>query len=118
MICDNEKEEIINAAVERCFLRMPEVIGNLMASHAMLHKINKKFYGEHPEFSQRRDIVQAVVESIEGDYPLDKYEDILNKAVPEIKRRMEIAKTINVESRPDRLESNFEDVDLSNNGVL
>lgn len=118
MITQEEKEEIIAAAVERTLLAIPDVIGNLMANHAMLHKLNSQFYKDHPEFAKRKDIVQAVVEAVEGKNPLMKYEDILQKSVPEIERRLLISKDVNVDSVVKEIPRNFSSVDVSQNGVL
>ena len=118
MLTQEEKEEIINTAVERTLLAIPEVVGNLMANHAMLHKLNSEFYKAHPEFAKRKDIVQAVVEYTEGKNPLTKYEDILQIAVPEIERRLLIAKDVNVDSVQKAIPRDFSSADVSSNGVL
>ena len=118
MLTQEEKEEIIAAAVERTLLAIPEVIGNLMANHAMLHKLNSEFYKAHPEFAKRKDIVQAVVEYTEGKNPLSKYEDILEKSVPEIERRMLAIKDVSVDDVPKAIPRDFSKVDISQNGVL
>ena len=105
MITQEEKDEIINAAVEKTLLLIPETVGSLMASHAALHKINTKFYADYPEFKERKDIVASVVEMIEGKNPLAKYEDILREAIPEIKKRLATIQNLdmkNVTSKPDR----------------
>lgn len=118
MLTQEEKEEIIAAAVERTLLAIPEVVGNLMANHAMLHKLNSEFYKAHPEFAARKDIVQAVVEYVEGKNPLTKYEDILQIAVPEIERRLLIAKDVNVDSVSKAIPRDFSKIEISQNGVL
>ena len=51
MLTQEEKDEIINAAVERTLLAIPDVVGNLMANHAMLHKLNSEFYKKYKEFA-------------------------------------------------------------------
>jgi len=104
--------------VEKTLLAIPEVIGNLMANHAALHKINHKFYQDHPEFADRKDIVQSVVEMIEGKNPLLKYEEILEKAVPEIQRRRIIGDDINVTDMPKEIPRNYKDTDFSPNGEV
>ena len=118
MLTQEEKDEIINAAVERTLLAIPDVVGNLMANHAMLHKLNSEFYKKYKEFAERKDIVQAVVEYTEGKNPLDKYEEILEKSVPEIKRRMLIAKSVSVDAVQKSLPRDFSNFDDSGNGVL
>lgn len=118
MLSEEEKNEIINAAFERTLLAIPEVVGNLMANHAALHKINTEFYKAHPEFAARKDIVQSVVEMIEGKNPTMKYEDILVKAVPEIQRRLVIAQDVDTANVPKTMERDFGIIDLSQNGKL
>lgn len=118
MLTSEEKEEIIQEATERMLLAIPEVIGNLMTNHAMLHKINSQFYKDHPEFKDHKDAVQSVVEFIEGKNPLMQYEDILKTAIPEIKKRIQTTQNLNLNKVDSSLPRNFPDVDLSSNGVL
>ena len=56
MLSKEEKEEIINKAIERALLALPEVIGQLMVNHAALFKINKAFYDKYPEYNQYLDL--------------------------------------------------------------
>lgn len=118
MITQEEKDEIIAAAVERTLLAIPEVVGNLMANHAALHKINLAFYKAHPEFTNRKDVVQSVVEMVEGKNPVMDYEDILEKAVPEIQKRLTIIKDVNITDINTSMPRNFSSVDLSQNGKI
>ena len=118
MITEEEKEEIIALATERMLLTIPEVIGNLMSNHAALHKINIKFYTDHPEFADRKDIVQAVVEMIEGKNPLMKYEELLERATPEITRRLLITKDLDMVNGPKNIPTNFKDTDFSGYEIL
>ena len=115
MVTEEEKEEIIAAAVEKTLLLIPEVIGNLMANHAALHKINAKFYGDYPEFTKNKDVVQSVVEMLEGKNPLTEYPDLLEKAVPEVRKRLEIMKNINLSDMPSEIPRDFSNVDFSQN---
>jgi uncharacterized protein with HEPN domain len=88
MITEEEKEEIINKAIERMLLIIPETIGHLMASKATQHKINQKFYADYPEFKDRKDAVASVVEKIENENHGLSYDEILKKSVPEIRKRI------------------------------
>jgi len=117
MLTSEEKEEIIQEATERMLLAIPEVIGNLMANHAALHKINKKFYADHPEFSKDKDVVQSVVEVTEGTNPLLDYEEILKKSIPEIQKRIQIKRQLNMDKVPGTIPTDFSAVD-TNNGVV
>lgn len=112
MITQEERDEIIAAATERTLLMIPEVIGNLMASHAALHKINTKFYTDYPEFKDKRDVVQSVVEMVEGNNPLLSYEEILLKAAPEIKRRLVVMQDIDTKKTPSSPPRDFRNIDM------
>lgn len=88
MITEEEKEEIINKAVERTLLKIPEVVGNLITNHAAKIRVNKEFYTKYPEFDKHRELVAAVIERIEGTDPTKDFKEIVDGAVPEIKRRI------------------------------
>lgn len=118
MITIEEKDEIINAAVEKTLLMIPEVIGNLIANHALLHKMNTEFYSKHPEFRGKADVVQSVVEMVEGKNPLLSYEEILKKAIPEIQRRLVVMQDLNTTTTPKVSPRDFSRVDMSNNGEI
>lgn len=106
-----DREEIINAAVERALLLIPEVIGNMMVQHATLAKINKKLLADHPEFIGHGDAVKSVVEMVEGKDPLAKYEDILKKAIPKIGARIKALKNINIDTISANPERQFESIE-------
>lgn len=93
---EKEREEIINAAVERAMLALPETVGHLITNHMSMMKLNEEFYTEHPEFKERKDVVAAVMEMVEGENPLAEYKDLLAKAVPKIKERLVIVKDIDM----------------------
>ncbi|MCK4330882.1 hypothetical protein KAX02_13715 [candidate division WOR-3 bacterium] len=111
MITEKEKQEIIDKAVEKALLLLPEAVGSLMVNQAVLHKLNREFYTKYPEFNKQREAVSSVIELVEGRNPLMKYEDILREAVPEIKRRIKTLGTLdmnNVSKKPNR---SFEKLD-------
>ncbi len=112
MIEEKEKQEIIDRAVEKTLLLIPEVVGNLMASHAALHKINTKFYSDYPEFKDKKDVVTSVVEMVEGKNPLVKYEDILKDSVPKIRERILTMKNLDMENVTSKANRDFKDVDI------
>ena len=127
MITDEERKSIINEAVnkavERAMLSLPEVVGNLLASNAALNKINSKFYSEHPEFKDNKNVVASVIEMVEGRNPLDSYEEILKRSIPEIRNRLEVMKGLNMKNIPKEMEINrdFKSLSIpkvSNNGEL
>jgi len=91
---DEEKEEIINKAVERALLMLPEVVGNLMAQHAVRVKTNTKFYKDNPDFAYHKDTVAAVVEEEEAKQPSHDYEKLLYECIPAIRRRIALTNSI------------------------
>jgi hypothetical protein len=98
MITPEEREEIINAAVEKALLLLPDTVGSLIANHVSLSKINSQFYKDHPEFKDKKDIVASIIEKIDGENPTMDYKDILGKAVPEIRRRIETVDSLNMKT--------------------
>ena len=90
MITQGEKQEIIDAIVEKFLLILPGVIGNLITHHVALSNVNKRFYDRYPKFKDHKDIVAATIEDIEGDGTFEGYEKLLEKAVPRIEKNIKI----------------------------
>ncbi|MFA6691205.1 MAG: hypothetical protein WCR98_04400 [Saccharofermentanales bacterium] len=121
MLTEEERNEIINAAVEKALLMVPQVVGNMMEQMSAYTQINKDFYAAYPEFKQHRDIVQAVVESVDGKNPLMTLQEKLNEAVPTIREQIKLRGSLDVTkaSRPNRDFRTFEaDRPSLNNGEL
>ena len=116
MISDEEKIEIINLAVEKAILMIPEIVGNMMANHAALNKMNSEFYAKYPEFKDKKDIVASVIEMVDGKNPLLKYEDLLERAVPEIRERIKTVQNLNTLSITKNPSRDFSKMNI--NGAL
>ena len=103
MITDEERNSIVNEAVEKALLKLPEIVGNLMMNYAAKAKTSEKFYERFPEFSKHRDVVASAVERIEEEDPTKNLEQILNDAVPEIRRRLKSIKGLDMSTvkKPD-----------------
>lgn len=105
MITEEEKQEIVNLAVERCLVLLPETVGNLITNHMAMSKLNSEFYTKYPEFKDHKDSVAAIMEVVEGENPLLEYKDLLEKAVPKIRERINTVKNMDVDtitSKPNR----------------
>jgi len=113
MITAEEKEEIILAAVERAYLGIPELIGNMMANHAALMDTNKKFYNLYPEFRDHKDAVMSVVEQVEGKNPLLDHKEILKRSIPEIRKRINTLKKLNLDTVSANPPRQFERIEAS-----
>lgn len=97
---EQEKEEIIAATAERVMLALPEVIGNLMVNKVMETRINREFYQKHPKLVAHSDTVRSVIEETQGKNPIDDYDTLLEKSIPEIKKRIEVMKGLNMTDVP------------------
>ena len=104
MITKEERDEIINAAVEKTLLTLPEVVGNLIMNEAKLLRLNRTFYEKFPEFAKDKSLVASVIEKVESDNPGLDYEKLLERAVPYIKERIKTTVGLDKESvkRPGR----------------
>ena len=66
MISEEERRSIINEAVEKTLLKIPEVVGNLMSTYADKIRTSEKFYSQYPEFNKHRQIVASAIEELES----------------------------------------------------
>ena len=117
-----EREQyLIDKAVEKALLKLPEVVGNLMTQHASLVQMNREFYKNNPDFANHKDVVASVIEKVDGENPLLEYDQKLARAVPEIKKRIELLKTIDIKSVSSSPKRDYKDFDVpspSKNGVI
>ncbi len=111
MLTEKEKQEIIDMAVEKALLMIPEVVGNMMTNHVAMTKINSKFYKDHPEFKDHKDAVVSVIEMIEGQDPTVDYKEILEKSIPEIKKRISTIVKMDVKDISPKFNRDFSNVD-------
>lgn len=104
MITDEERKSIVNEAVEKALLLLPEIVGNLIMNQANHIRLNKKFYDQYPDFASKKDVVASVIEMIERESPGTDYAKVLEKAVPAIKERIRTTSPLNMTdaSRPSR----------------
>lgn len=113
-----EKQEIVDMVIEEVMVQMPDVIGNLMKSHAKLSQLNHEFYAKHPEFQQHKDVVCAIIEQIEGVDLSQKYEDILKKAAPKIKKQIDLIDSLDMKVKNNpRIPTTIE-FDTKGNGLI
>lgn len=96
-------QEAVNIAVEKAILLLPEVMANLLQEKVAMRKLADKFYKENAEFEKHKDIVSSTLEQLESDNPGSQYEEVLNKAVPEIKKRIAMLESVDLKTanKPD-----------------
>jgi hypothetical protein len=104
MITPEERQSIIDEAVEKALLRLPDVIGNLITNQISAVRINRQFYQKFPDFSNAKDVVASVIENLEATNPGVDYATLLEKAAPLIKEQISQIKTLDVKTvgKPNR----------------
>ena len=88
MISIEEREEIVNAAVERALLLLPQVMSEIMQEKIALRRLAEQFFTDNPDFQKNKDLVGKTIEDVEGKHPGKSYSDILALARPLIKDRL------------------------------
>jgi len=116
MVTEEERREIIEQAKEEFLVMIPEVIGNLMANHAALTKMNSQFYKDHPELVEHKMVVASVLEEVDGKDPLATYEEKLKRSIPIIQSRLQQIKGMDM-TKVQRL-TNRDFSDFGSNGAL
>ena len=96
MITPEEREEIIQEALERILKALPETIGNLMKAQSMYQQLTKTFYDENPDLKGHSDIVREVVAKVESENPVAEYSEILKRALPKIKDQVKIKTSLSM----------------------
>ncbi len=99
---EEELNKIVELAVEKILVRMPEVVGNLMKHHAKMLQLNQKFYTDNPDFQKHKKVVVDVLEDLEGKNPHIKYEQLLEKATPAIKDRIGVMSNLDMNNVKDK----------------
>jgi hypothetical protein len=98
------EERLINIAVERALLLMPEAVENMIRQKTMTREMAKKFFEDNKEMSAHIDLVQKTIEQVEMDNPGIPYSRILEKATPLVKERLLTLSQVDfnpVSERPD-----------------
>jgi len=105
------KEGFILAAVERMYLGLPSAMGNLMANHAVNLERSKKIYADYPEFKGHEASVKSVIEQTEFKNPLLKFDKLLKEAVPDIRKRIDTLKNLNLDTVSANPQRQFEKIE-------
>ena len=98
MVTPEEKEQIIQEALERILRALPETIGNLMKAQSMYKQLTEGFYKENPELKDHSDVVREVVAKVEGENPMADYSDILKNALPKIKDQLKMKNSLSMDT--------------------
>ena len=83
-----DEQAIIDKAVEKALLLLPQVFSNLMAEHKAKIDVNREFYKKYPEFKQHTEVVAHMVENMEQKEGAIDHKKLLEDAVPKIRERL------------------------------
>jgi hypothetical protein len=98
MISEDEKEGLINEIVERMLLKIPDIVGNLITVYAEKIRMSKEFYAKYPEFSDHRDVVASVIESMDANSKFKPFKEVVEDSVPVIRKRIGLLKGIDMKT--------------------
>lgn len=85
---EQEREEIINAAVERMLVLLPTVITNLVRNAAKIQGAVTKFYDQNPDLTEHKQLVGAAIERLESQHPGVAYDKLASMAAKEVRAMM------------------------------
>ena len=83
---------LVKLCVEESLKSLPAVITHLSAQAAYLKGLSDSFYKENKDLGLHRNIVTAVIQSVESDNPGKSYEEILQLAAPLARERIRLLK--------------------------
>lgn len=89
-------EEISAQVTEQLYRSLPDIVANLAASAQSHAQRFMEFYKNYPEFKDHTEIVGQVVGKIEGEDPLRSYDEMLELAVPKIRKAIEEKSKVNM----------------------
>jgi hypothetical protein len=84
----DHEERLINAAVERALLMLPEAVEHLIMQKAATKGITSQFFKDNKEISAHLDLVQSIIEKTEGENPGIPFSKVLELAEPIIKDKI------------------------------
>lgn len=77
-----------NKTVEQTLCLVPHMVQKLVKKMSDINKFLGQFFTEHPNYEKHKDIVTATVSKIELENPHLMFDEVLQKAVPEIDKKI------------------------------
>ena len=94
----DDREMLVQEVMERMLKILPEVVGNLMATHALNSKLTQEFYKSNPDLKGHEDVIREVVSKVEMASPLASYDSILKDALPEIRQQIKLKGRVSMDT--------------------
>lgn len=89
----------VKLCVEESLKALPTVLDHLAKQAAYLKELSDKFYKNNKDLAQHKRLVVTVIEKVEANNPGMEYSEILEKVVPEARRRISMLEEIKDEDR-------------------
>ena len=93
-----DRESLVQEVIGRMLKILPEVVGNLMATHALNSKLTQEFYKSNSDLKGHEDVIREVVSKVEMSTPLASYDNILKEALPEIRRQVKLKEGLSMDT--------------------
>lgn len=90
-------DDIAHVVTEQLYRSLPEIVGNMARTVQSHAERFTQFYEKYPEFRDHTEIVGQTISKIEGRDPLRPYDEMIELAVPEIRKAIEAKNTIDME---------------------
>jgi len=102
-ICKEVIAEVVPSMIEKgkeeTLLLLPEIIGNLYLDRAARVKGAKELYKDNPEWKNYQAIVKNTLEETDSKNAGLTYMEIVERAKPEIKRKVDLIKGLDMTRR-------------------
>jgi len=112
---DRLVERVRLQTIEDILKSLPFVVRNMVTSASRRYELANKFYEENKDLANDKSLSAAVIEEMDAKYPGMPFEELLEKAAPEIRRRLTLRQDVNYHrtGRPS-----LEQLDNSLNGMV
>jgi hypothetical protein len=91
----------INESSEAVLLAIPKIVSKVILEASSGKEMVKQFYKDNPEMLKDKDIVESVLQEVEGKNPGKQYTKIIEEARPLIAERIKKISSMDM-NRPSR----------------
>lgn len=91
---DKFESRLCQRAVEEALRTVPSVVDHVTKQAFFLRKMSSKFYEEHPELAEHKELVTKTIEELEGSNPGLSFESLVAKAGVETKKKLKDMKKL------------------------
>lgn len=96
-----EEKRIVDKVTENLYKSLPEIVANIVRSVQTHSQRFMEFYKKYPEFREYPEIVGETIQMVEGRDPLRPYDEVIELAVPEIRKAIQERKKVDMLPVPE-----------------